>query len=276
MGSIDSQHPQSNPRNPWVKKSIEMAQSPGYLDKLHQVYPVLQEGRRTLSPETRTKLEEIYWSNDDIALVRELLRLRRKFRFPIKDPYVAFLSKNPRFLEFNPETVARIAQRIRALGFEGMVASLEEPKESNRQMGTLFKAWLPKLGYPLLDQEDFQPSSEIAFLQGSDKRLQTFANENLECPLAKAPDFIAKARGRYIVGEVKFLTEYGGHQIAQLEDAMRLLEGQGGRAERVAILDGVVWIETSTKWGTKMYHRICQLERPAMSVLLLKDFLESF
>lgn len=271
MPSIGSKRSPKEPKNFWVHRSIDLANASGYLDRLHTVYPVMQEGGRTLPPELKIELEKIYRSNDDAALVRKLLSLRNEYRFPIKDPYAAFLGKNPKFLEFNPCTVARIAQSIRTLGFEGMIASLEEPKEFNRQIGTLFKKWLPQLGYPFLSPQAFEGGPQIAFLQGSDRILQTFANEKLGCQLQKAPDFVAKVREKYVVGEAKFLTDHGGHQNAQFEDALRLLEGVEGKAERIAILDGVVWIKSSTK----MYHRVCELEKPTMSALLLKEFLES-
>ncbi|WP_456486479.1 hypothetical protein [Candidatus Alkanophaga liquidiphilum] len=73
------------------------------------------------------------------------------------------------------------------------------------------------------------------------------------------------------MGEAKFLTDYGGHQNAQFEDALRLLRGSDGNALRVAVLDGVVWI----KDHTKMYRTVCQLEKPAFTALLLREFLES-
>ena len=74
-----------------------------------------------------------------------------------------------------------------------------------------------------------------------------------------------------MIGEAKFLTDYGGHQNAQFEDALRLLRGKKGDAVRIAVLDGVVWIKDSTK----MYRSICELPKVALTALLLKDFLES-
>jgi len=75
-----------------------------------------------------------------------------------------------------------------------MIESIEEPKEFNRQIGTLFKRWLPKIGYPTLAIEDFETHGGIAFLQGSDAQLKDFANANtvLSCDLDKGPDFLAK------------------------------------------------------------------------------------
>jgi hypothetical protein len=97
------------------------------------------------------------------------------------------------------------------------------------------------------------------------------ANRKLHCNLDKGPDFLTKLQERYVIGEAKFLTDYGGHQNAQLEDALRLFKEKKGQAIRIAVLDGVVWI----KEGTKMYRRIVELEETALTALLLKEFLES-
>ena len=254
--------------NEWVRKSIKIANSPGYLDKLHEVYPVVQEAEREISQDVKKELKRIYNSNDDLTLVKTLLDLPK---FPVKDPYVAFLRKNEVFLKYNPFTVNRIAKRIRSMGFEAMIESIEEPKEFNRQIGTLFKKWLPKIGYPLLPKSEFEMYEGIAFLQGSNGQLKDFANRKLGCDLDKGPDFLAKARDIYVIGEAKFLTDYGGHQNAQFEDALRLVRGKKGEAVRIAVLDGVVW----NKDSTKMYRTVCELEEVTLTALLLKNFLES-
>jgi hypothetical protein len=254
--------------NEWIKKSIEIANAPGYLDKLHEVYPVIQEAEREIPEEVKNRLKKIYNERDDVALIKELLKLPK---FPVKDPYVAFLRKQEVFIEYNPQTVQRIVNRIRSMGYNAMIESIEEPKEFNRQIGTLFKRWLTKIGYPALAIEDFETYDKIAFLQGSDAQLKDFANTVLGCDLEKGPDFLAKVGKRYVIGEAKFLTDYGGHQNAQFEDALRLLRGKKGKAIRIAVLDGVVWIKDSTK----MYRTICQLEEVALTALLLKDFLKS-
>ena len=98
-----------------------------------------------------------------------------------------------------------------------------------------------------------------------------FANQKLKCNLDKAPDFIAKVKQKYVIGEAKFLTDYGGHQYAQLQDALRLLNQHEGEALRVAILDGVVWIKNSAK----MHRTVSVLNKPAFTALLLKEFLLS-
>jgi len=255
--------------NEWVRKSIEIANSPGYLDKLQEVYPVVQETEREIALEVKKKLKQSYNSGDDITLIKKLLDLPK---FPINDPYVAFLRKNEIFLQYNPQTVDRIAKKIRAMGFEAIIEGIGEPKIATKQFGTLFKRWIPKISYPLLLEADFEIyDNGIAFLQGGDAQLKDFANRKLGCNLDKGPDFLGKVRKTYVIGEAKFLTDYGGAQNVNFEDALRLLRGKKGEAIRVAILDGVVWIKNRTK----MYRTVCELEETALTALLLKKFLES-
>ena len=100
-----------------------------------------------------------------------------------------------------------------------------------------------------------------------------YANTNLHYQLSKGPDFLAKVGSQHVLGEAKFLTDFGGHQNAQFADALSLLRGTEGNAIRVAVLDGVVWIRDNTR----MYRTVCGLNREiAISGLLLKDFLDSF
>ncbi|MEW6482996.1 MAG: restriction endonuclease [bacterium] len=254
--------------NEWVRKSIKIANAPGYLDNLHNIYSTTEESWRAISVDTKKELEEIFKSGDDVSLVRELLRLPK---FPINDPYVAFLRKKDVFVKYNPKTVNRIAKRVRSLGFKAIIEAIEEPKASSRRIGILFRKWLPSIGYPVLPESEFGTYKGIAFLQGSDAQLRNFANEKLGCNLEKGLDFLAKVKDIYLIGEVKFLTDYGGAQNANFEDALRLFRKKEGNAMRIAVLDGVVWI----KDGTKMYRTVCELEETALTALLLKKFLES-
>ncbi|GAI07950.1 unnamed protein product [marine sediment metagenome] len=253
--------------NEWVRKSIETANVHGYLDRLHEVYPVTWQAAREIPPEIKEEFWDAYSHKNNLRLMRSLLSLDK---FPIKDPYVAFLRKRDFFLEYNPQTVKRIVEHLYSMGFELIVKGIEEPKEFNRQIGPLFKRWVPTLGYPFLAELEFGQYEGIAFLQGSNGELMNYANTALGCNLNKGPDLLVKAGKHYVLGEAKFLTDYGGHQNAQFADALNLLRGKEGNAIRIAILDGVVWIKDSTK----MYRTVCQLEQVALSSLLLKDFLE--
>lgn len=259
--------------NEWVARSIDLANAPGYLDKLQEVYPVSPEGKRLISPKTKDALRNVFDSGDDDELIRELLKLEK---FPIKDSYVAYFRANRNSIQENPGTVKRIAGRIRTLSFEEMVAFIEEPKEANRQIGQQFRRWLPQMDYPVLSVEEFESYSQgIALLAGSDKSLQKFANQRLCLNLDKGPDILAKIDNtRYVLGEAKFITDFGGHQDRQFDDALGLLKG---RAEEehikyIAILDGVIWLK---KENTKLYNKLITLDKPAMSALLLRDYLKS-
>jgi len=254
--------------NEWIKRSIELANSERYLDKLSKVYPVTPELERAIPNEIKLQIKKAFDAKDRPGLIKILLKLDK---FPIKDPYVAFLRKREQFLTYNPRTVDRIAERLFSTSFDEIIKGCEEPKEFNRQIGTLFKGWLPKLGYPLLSESKFDACKGIAFLKGSDNELMDYANRELGCNLDKGPDLLAKAGNSYIIGEAKFLTDYGGHQNAQFEDALRLLKGKKGKAIKIAILDGVVWIEGRAK----MYRKVCRLNKIALSALLLNEFLES-
>src|SRR3990167_8903394 len=139
--------------NKWIKKSIEIANSPGYLDRLQSVYPVMQETEREIDANLKTELKQLYDAGNNLKLIKKLLDLSK---FPIKDPYVAFLRKNDVFLNYNPKTVDRIAESIRSKGFESMMEAISEPKEFNRQIGVLFKRWIPGTGYPMLPEAKFK------------------------------------------------------------------------------------------------------------------------
>ena len=103
--------------------------------------------------------------------------------------------------------------------------------------------------------------------------MKAFAQTYLGYKREKGLDFLARINGRYIIGETKFLTETGGHQNAQFEDAITTLTLPGVQAIQIAILDGVLYIPSDSK----MYKAITNeyQEHNIMSALLLKDFLHA-
>jgi hypothetical protein len=76
-----------------------------------------------------------------------------------------------------------------------------------------------------------------------------------------------------VIGEAKFLTDFGGHQNSQFNDAMTTLRTKGVTAQIVAILDGVVYI----KGRNKMYLGLKNSNdtEKIMSALVLKEFINS-
>ena len=59
----------------------------------------------------------------------------------------------------------------------------------------------------------------------------------------KGLDFLARFNSTYILGEAKFLSDFGGHQTAQFNDAIATLEVKLKKTAhtviKIAILDGV-------------------------------------
>jgi hypothetical protein len=75
----------------------------------------------------------------------------------------------------------------------------------------------------------------------------------------------------YVIGEAKFLTDFGGHQNAQFSDAISTITAEGVKAIKIAILDGVLYI----KGNNKMYKDITTTyaDYNIMSALVLREFL---
>ncbi len=88
--------------------------------------------------------------------------------------------------------------------------------------------------------------------------------------MIKGLDFVARFNGKYVIGEAKFLTDFGEHQNAQFNDAISTVKTDVN-AVTIAILDEVLYI----KGRNKMYRSIT--EKPddynTMSSLVLREFL---
>ena len=86
----------------------------------------------------------------------------------------------------------------------------------------------------------------------------------------KGLDFVARFNKKYVIGEAKFLTDFGGHQNAQFNDAIDTLK-ENVEAVKIAILDGVLYIGGNSK----MYKSITETYKNynIMSALVLREFL---
>lgn len=258
--------------NYWTRLSVEYANQRNYLDHLFRVYPTIPDGIRDIDPSLWNRVESSFSFDNNIDLIRNLLALDL---FPIKDSYVAYLKRDSTSVLRNPETINRLAGRIREMGLAKLYEKCSEPKETNRQIGPLFKNWISSgnLGVPVLNQENFLAYQGNAVLDASDNEMMTFARQHLNYQHTKGLDFIGKFNGHYVIGEAKFITDFGGHQNAQFVDAMTTLTQVGVNAIIIAILDGVLYIPNQGK----LYRSISETynNHYIMSSLVLRDFLFS-
>lgn len=255
--------------NRWIELSIDFANQRNYLDELYKIYPIIPEGIREIEKDKWAEIEKAYNKGKKEELLKLLLSLDL---FPIKDSYVAFLKRDISAIDRNPETVNRLYGRLRELGLTGIWEHSSEPKETNRQMGPLFKRWIKKgvLGVPLLGLDDFERNHRNAVLDATDKEMLEFAKEKFGYNRNKGLDFVARFNQKYVIGEAKFLTDFGGHQNAQFDDALSTLTFETN-VMNIAILDGVLYI----KGNNKMYKTLTEeySEYNIMSALVLRDFL---
>jgi len=255
--------------NYWTKLSVDYANQRNYLDDLFQVYPTIPEGIRNINELTWRAIETAFNKKDDDELIRLLLRLDL---FPIKDSYVAYLKRDPSSIDRNPKTISRLCGRLREMGIDKIYEKCSEPKETNRQIGPLFRNWLRKgtLGAPVQTLGKFLSLKDNAILDAGDAEMMGFASKHLNYKREKGLDFVARFNGKYIIGEAKFLTDFGGHQNAQFKDGISTLEAPNVKATIIGIFDGVCYI----KGGNQLY---TYFERThnynIMSALVLREFL---
>lgn len=107
--------------------------------------------------------------------------------------------------------------------------------------------------------------------------MQQVAHAYLGYKHDKGLDFLGKFQGKFILGEAKFLTDFGGHQTAQFNDAIATvttsLKPCGREVIKIAILDGVVYIPGKNKIHTELLYY--SKKYPLMSALVFRDFLYS-
>lgn len=256
--------------NKWTQLSIDYANQRSYLDDLFQVYPTIPDGIREVDGAIWSGVEKAFKKKNNDLLIRELLKLDL---FPIKDSYVAYLKRDKSAIERNPRTINRICGRLYEMGIEKIYEQCSVPKETNRQIGPMFKEWLRKksLGIVPVGVEKFLADKKDAILDGGDKAMMDFAREELNYRHGKGLDFVARFNGKYVVGEAKFLTDFGGHQNAQFADAISTIEAKNVKAEKIAILDGVLYI----RGNNKMYKSITETyaHYNIMSALVLRNYL---
>lgn len=256
--------------NTWTKKSIELARKPGYLDALGAIYVMNINPSRPLTEEVEKKIREAFHNRKNKELVHLLIQNEV---FPVKDSYVGFLRLNPAAIDQNPITINRISERLYSLGIEALLKEATRPKETNRQLGHSFKKWLPQLGYPVLNVEEFANTRGVAILAGGDAQLAKYAREKLGCELSKGIDFVLKKGKNHIIGEAKFLTTPGGEQDRGFDDASNFIKGKlRPNVKRIAVLDGYIWVERTGG----LHNKIVMNNLDIFSALLLPEYIKKF
>lgn len=258
--------------NYWTNLSIEFANQKNYLDELFKVYPTIPNCIRCMDENLWGSIEKHFNNRNNYELVDALLNCEL---FPIKDSYIAYLRKDHSALDRNPQTINRIAGALYDMGLNKIYEKCCEPKETNRQIGPLFKRWIASgaLGIIPVPLKEFISSNNNAILNASDFEMLNWAKNNINYTKNKGLDFVARFNGKYIIGEAKFLTDFGGHQNAQLEDAISTINTPKVKAKTIAILDGVLYIRGNNKMHTKLLQE--SKKHDIMSALLLRDYLYS-
>ena len=202
----------------------------------------------------------------------DLIKVLQLDLFPIKDSYVAYFKRDKNAIARNPNTVDRLCGRLYEMGLDKIYEKCSEPKETNRQIGPLFRRWLKRgvLGISPVSLENFLSSNNNAVLDAGDAQMMKFAQEHLSYNHEKGLDFVARFNGKYVIGEAKFLTDFGGHQNAQFNDAINTVKTDVN-AVTVAILDGVLYIESSNKMYRDITRKLTDYN--IMSSLVLREFL---
>jgi len=264
--------------NCWTKLSVDFANRRNYLDELYKIYPITPNLKREIPSKTIEAIENSFRNGENRKLVEQLLQLEL---FPLKDSYVPYLRRDNSAIERNPNTINRIAGNLYSMGIDAIIDKCTEPKETNRQMGPMFKNWLKKgvLGCEICENEqEFLDTTENAILLLSDERLKKFAQAHLGYTrINKGLDFVAKFNSKFVIGETKFLTDFGGHQNDQFEDAISTLNSPidpscDKDVKKIAIMDGVLYIKGENKLFNYLKDHS---DFVILSALVLREYLYS-
>lgn len=252
--------------NEWARRSAKLAGTKNYLDRLQDIYPAVP-GNRNVSLDALHKIKQAVRNEDQIQLLDLLLDLDK---FPFEESYKQFLKRDRGAVRRNPKTVHRICSMLFDMGSDGIIAGVTAPKSPNTMRGHQFRGWLTK-SFRFVQSDAFKRSTRgVVFLDVSEKELRNYVNSDLGAGFAKRPDFVAKSDGKFVVGEAKFLGDEGGNQNAHFKAAMDMAGQTSGKAIKVAVIDGIVWLK-----NTSYYRQIQTSSVSVFSALVLSDFLKN-
>lgn len=262
--------------NEWIEKSKKLAKEEGYLDKLLAIYPPEEISREKRVEEKSPELELIFKEKNCKKLIKELIRLKKcGFKFPIDHPYIAFLTHYEDAIDKNPKTVKKICEILFKMNYHQLKEKLESPKKASRRIGPMFKEWL-KSKFKFVKSDEFDKTTGIVFLKGGDKLLKDYAEKKLKCKfseLSKGLDFVAKIDDKYTIGTAKFITDFGGSQKNQFNEAISFVKETqcSENIIKVAVIDGVAWLDKDKDMKSKLEK--LKNDEFCFSVLLFEEFI---
>lgn len=118
---------------------MELANQRDYLDQLFRVYPMSPDNIKEIDSIKWDKFEKAFSADEQEKIIESLLDFDL---FPIKDSYIAYLRRDKSAIKRNSATIARICGRLKEMGLNKIYENLSQPKETNRQIGPLFKRWV--------------------------------------------------------------------------------------------------------------------------------------
>ena len=282
--------------NKWLAKSINLANNQSYYDHLEEIYPFKLLDIKYINPSYKNELEKHFNDKNNKELLKLMFKGMNKnkelnnsveLRAGVSDHRIGFFKaayKNKENVSFdkicdlNEKTIGEICNRIYKNGFEKMIKNMIKPSKSSRTMGPDFTRWIDNgnLGLKSVDLNTFQTIKEDALLRGGDKLKRDFAIEKLgfnrNSNNKKGIDFVARINNKYIIGEAKILTTYGGAQTKNIKEAVSIFECNNNDIIKIVILDGVSYFKTNEV----QYKTIIDYQNHnIMSALVLKEFLES-
>lgn len=229
--------------NYWTDLSIELATQRDYLDQLFKVYPLEAELiKRDLKEEKVAEIMDYFNTDKNSDLLKALLKLEK---FPINDSYVGFLKSEPKALVNNPKTILRLTAKLKLLGIEEILKRSAQPKETNTQIGPMFKKWMatnPLQTTIFTSPVEFESSKEDGILLASDGAMKSSASRLCNYNQPKGLDFLGRFNKKLVIGEAKFISAEGGNQRNQIRTTRQMLDDNTVKALRIAIFDGIIYL----------------------------------
>jgi hypothetical protein len=92
------------------------------------------------------------------------------------------------------------------MGLGKIYERCSEPKETNRQIGPLFRRWLRSkaLGIVPVKVDEFMSSTDNAILDAWRRGDDALRPRAFELPARQGLDFVGRFNGKYVIWEAKF------------------------------------------------------------------------